>query len=314
MRRIYARICVVLPFITNFRILNSMKTVGIIANRKLLKNPAILKDLLAYLDEKGKKIVVDEHLKEIDNTCEFMHREKIFEIADMVITLGGDGTVLKAARTLEEGREVPILAVNLGTLGFLTEVSPRKIMKALDAIFEEKKFYLDHRSILRVTVYRQSEKIFTTLALNDAVINQGNFARLIALDTEIEKQGVTKIRADGLIISTPTGSTGHSLSANGPIVHPLVEALILTPICPVGLHYRPIVIPNDRQIKVIVDTERREYDQASDVGLTIDGQIVFPLKYGDEIKIRKSSQSFALIRLKKYNYYKVLRQKLGWGA
>lgn len=290
-----------------------MKVVGIISNRKISEHRGVFEKLWIYLQEKDKEVLMDEHLPELVGEKVSWQREDIIARSDLIITLGGDGTVLKTARLMPNGRDLPVLAVNLGNLGFLTEVAPQKIVPALEQIIEAKHYNLDKRTLLRVTVYREKEKIFTTLALNDAVINQGNFARLIRLATEIDRKKMVYIRADGLIIATPTGATGHSLSAGGPIVHPQIESLIMTPICPAGLGYRSIVIPNDREIKVTLETERREMDISSDVGLTVDGQIVFPLKYGDEIKVRKSNRSFQLIRLQRYNYYRVLRDKLGWG-
>lgn len=290
-----------------------LSSIGLITNRKISEHNELFAKIVSFLSAKKKSMLFDQNCASPLKEISLIHREEIFERADVVICLGGDGTVLKAARMIPEKKKVPVLSVNLGNLGFLTEVKPDNIEIALDQVFVKKKFFLDNRSLLRVTVYREGAQIFTSLALNDVVINQGNFARLITLKTEIDRQKITTIKADGLIVSTPTGSTGHSLSANGPIVNPAVEAFILTPICPAGLSHRPIVIPNNGQIKIVLETERRIDDQSSDVGLTLDGQLIFGLKSDDEISIRKSNRVFYLIRLQKYSYYQVLREKLRFG-
>lgn len=242
-----------------------------------------------------------------EKECE---KKSLMRWADLIITLGGDGTILKTAREIEK-RKVLILGVNVGTRGFLTELPPLKLFTSLKRIFQNQ-YMLDQRFLLRVTVYRKKKKIMTSLALNDAVISQGGFARLIRLRTTINQRKLHVFRADGLIISTPTGSTGHALSAGGPIVHPKVPAFVIVPICPATLANRPIVIPNDRQIKVVLETHRRE-EMLSKIGLTLDGQVAFPLEFEDIVKVRTSARKFHLMRLTGGNYYKMLRSKLSWG-
>ncbi|KKP37894.1 MAG: putative inorganic polyphosphate/ATP-NAD kinase [Candidatus Peregrinibacteria bacterium GW2011_GWA2_33_10] len=290
-----------------------MKIIGIIANKKLEENKVIFRELIKYLKKIKKNAIFDKNSYKAANCKKFYSKADILKKAHAVITLGGDGTVLKTARLTPKRRIVPIITLNLGTLGFLTEFDKKNLFSNLNRIFLEKSFIIDYRRLLRVTVYREGKKEFTTIALNEAVINQGNFARLITLRTEVERRKVSIIKADGLIIATPTGSTAHSLSANGPIIHPQIEGILITPICPTGFSYRPIVIPNDKQIRVILETERRNED-ASDIGLTVDGQIIFPLKHGDIIKIRKSHRTFPILRMKDYWYYKSLRNKLGWAG
>ena len=226
---------------------------------------------------------------------------------DLVIVLGGDGTILKTAGYTGRNRAL-VLGVNYGNLGFLTEIGPKEIEPALTKIFA-RNYLVDRRSILRVTHYRKKKKLNTFLALNDAVINQGLFARLIELNIHVDGGEVADFRADGLIIATPTGSTAHSLSAGGPIVYPSLDAVVLTPICPATLTMRPIVIPNNRDITIAVATQRRE---EQNLGLTIDGQHTIPLEYGDVVKVRKSSRSFNMVRFHGTNYYDMLRDKLGW--
>lgn len=240
-------------------------------------------------------------------------RGNILKEVDLAITLGGDGTILKLMREFPKRKDLFVLGVNLGNIGFNTEIQHLdKVFPALDEFFTGN-YHIDERLLLRVTHYRKGKKINTLLALNEAVINQGNFARLISLHTEIDKRKMLDFKADGVIVATPTGSTGHSLSAGGPIIHPRIEAFIFTPICPAELSVRPIVVPSNRQLTISIQTERRYED--NQIGLTVDGQIMIPLEYGDQIKIRRSSRRLRLIRRVKGggNYYRLLRDKLSWG-
>ncbi len=231
----------------------------------------------------------------------------------LIITLGGDGTILKTIRLLPKNKKNLLLAVNMGNLGVLTELPPEKIWAGLDKILAGR-YFLDNRFLLHVSVYRQGKKVLTSLALNEVVINQGCFARLITLKLEVNQRKVIQFLADGLIISTPTGSTGHSLSAGGPIVHPSVPGLLINPICPVQLSNRPIILPNNRQLKITLDRPNLRKQSTAQAGLTLDGQVVFSLQDGDEIKIKKSKRKLYLIRLKPSGYYRMLRNKLGWGG
>ena len=286
---------------------DKLESVGVITKRNIIASKEVVFKLDKYLKKKGKKVFYDNNSAALFKGKEGMKKKKILKQADMVICLGGDGTLLKTSRRMGK-KKVPILGVNMGTLGFLTETTPDKMYEALDRVFEGK-YVIDRRFILRVTIYRDGEKIYTNMALNDAVINQGLFARLIDLRLEVNQRKIIEFEADGIIVATPTGSTGHALSAGGPIVHPSVHSFVIVPVCPKSLSVRPIIIPNDRQLKLIVQTHRvKEH-----VGLTLDGQETFDLEYGDEIKIRKSSRWFDMIRITGEGYYKILRQKLHWG-
>jgi NAD+ kinase len=287
-----------------------VKTVGVIAKRNIEPHKKLLLKLERYFKKRKIKIVWDENTARALDKKQGFKKEKLLQRSDMAITLGGDGTLLKTARR-HPRNNVPILAVNLGTLGFLTETTEAKLFHVLKKIFDGY-CRLDRRSILRVTLYRKGKKHSTYLALNDAAINQGAFARLIQLKVDINQRLVNRFKADGLIVATPTGSTGHSLSAGGPIVHPHVEGFIFNPVNPVSLSMRPIILPENRQINIHIETERRG-GEAEDIGLTLDGQELVPLKYGDEIKIRKSKRNMYLIR-EGTRYYKVLRNKLNWGG
>ncbi|MBI5753958.1 NAD(+)/NADH kinase [Candidatus Peregrinibacteria bacterium] len=290
--------------------------VGIITKHHLLEKPEnlrLLKKLVSYLKSHNQEIFFDTNAAPFFKSQTARNgpikKSEILKNVDMAITLGGDGTILKTARSISQ-HKVLMFPVNLGNVGFLTETNPNKLFATLDLVFDDK-YVVDKRSLLRATLYRKGKKICTYLALNDAVINQGAFARLITIDLEVNGRRVVKFKADGVIISTPTGSTAHSLSAGGPIVHPGIEGLIITPICPSSLSMRSIVVPGTRQITITIETERRAED-ISTIGLTIDGQDPCMLKYGDEVKVRRSRRYLYIIRTKN-RYYKILRQKLNWG-
>ncbi len=284
------------------------KRIGIISKSTIGDNLSVLKKIVKIIGKHADEIIMDNHVAPLINGEEGLNKKQVFNNSDMVILLGGDGTILKSASCL--GKKItPVLGVNLGTLGFLSEITADEIEDALQKI-SKNKYQLDKRSILRVTKYHQENKVETFLAINDAVINQGLFARLIEMEIDINDKKVVVFKADGLIVATPTGSTAHSLSAGGPIIHHALDAIVITPICPSTLALRPLVAPNNRQVTVRITTKRRgDYN----LGLTLDGQITVPIEYGDEIKIRKSSRQFYMIRVKEQNYYKLLRDKLGWG-
>jgi len=285
----------------------SIQSVGIVSKRN--KPPkAFIKKLVKYLAANDKSIFLDTNLAMYYPDKVGLNKEKLLKKVDMVIVLGGDGTLLKTARRLSN-KKTYVLGVNMGNLGFLTETIPDKMYETLDKIFDDK-YQIDKRALLRVTVYRQNKKIETFLALNDAVINQGAFARLIKMDLEIDQRKVVNFQADGLIVATPTGSTAHSLSAGGPIVHPKIAGLTITPICPSSLSMRPIIVPDDRQMTATIETQRRE--NTALIGLTIDGQDMVRLEYGDKIRFRRSKRYLHLLRTQN-RYYRVLRGKLHWG-
>ncbi len=223
---------------------------------------------------------------------------------DLVVVLGGDGTLLSVARSLE--KEVPVLGVNLGNLGFLTEVRRGELYPALMRVLDGD-FEIEKRSLLDV-VHRSSNgggEVYRVL--NDAVINKSALARIVELRLEVNGRRVTSYRSDGLIISTPTGSTAYNLSADGPIVYPTLPVVVLTPICPHTLSQRPIVVPEDSTVQVTLVTE------AEEVYLTLDGQEGTSLKTGDTITVRRSAAVVRLARVVDRTFYDNLRDKLHWG-
>ena len=226
-------------------------------------------------------------------------------LADMLVVLGGDGTMLNAARLVEE-RGIPILGVNMGGLGFLTEVSVDQLYPTLLKVFAGE-YHLEERLMLRARIDRHGEHVAQATVLNDVVISKGTLARMIEIQISIEGQFVTRLRGDGLIISTPTGSTAYSLSAGGPIISPSVHALILTPICPHTLTHRPLVIPSNVELEVVLTGK----DEGAMT--TFDGQVGVAMVQGDSVSMNTSDHRTKLIRFPDHTYYDVLRRKLKWG-
>lgn len=221
---------------------------------------------------------------------------------DCVIALGGDGTFLRAAR-MAAFSGIPILGVNVGTLGFLTEIELNEMEESLEKLVNGQ-YHIEERMMLEAKILRNGKEVERFVGLNDVVLTKGPLARLQILDVFVGKEFVTTYKADGVIISSPTGSTAYSLSAGGPIIHPEVEVSIITPICPHTLQARPVVIPSHTQVKIIV--AGRQLDSM----LTIDGQSGFEIMEGDEIIVSKASCSTKLIRIKDYKFFKILQEKL----
>ncbi len=293
--------------------------IGIICKKSIPQEVDKLERVLKFLEKFDRHILLDKHAADALN---LKHEKKkqwkkvkgfskleICAEVDMIVTLGGDGTLLKTARCLSKP-ETTVFAINVGNLGFLTEATLKDFEKKLTA-FLKGKYVMDPRSLLHITLKRKNGTLFESLALNDAVINQGSFARLIKMSVKIDDLDAALFKADGLVIATPTGSTGHSLSAGGPIVHARVGGFVITPICPALLSMRPIIIPDERTIHVRIETERRE--EQIKIGLTIDGQNTIGLDYGDEVIIKKAPQHMDLIRAVDRNYYEILNRKLHWG-
>jgi NAD+ kinase len=224
---------------------------------------------------------------------------------DVSVALGGDGTILGVARILGDV-DVPILAVNLGGLGFLTEIPLPELFHSLDRVFSGDYKILE-RSMLNARLIRENREIAKQRVLNDVVINKAALARMIDLETTIDNQSVTTFKADGLIISTPTGSTAYNLAAGGPILYPRLRATVLTPICPHTLTNRPIVVPETSIIRVQLITRKE------DVTLTLDGQIGFEMLPKDTVEIRKAAKSLKMIQFPENNFFDVIRKKLHWG-
>ena len=227
---------------------------------------------------------------------------------DVIVVLGGDGTLLAMAKAIaESGHDVPILAVNFGSLGFLTEITRPEIFAALDTVIAGKAAH-DERMMLRAVATRQGQPPLSHMALNDVVFSRTALSRMIELEVFVGDQLVMAVKADGLIVATPTGSTAYNLAAGGPIVHPSMDALVLTPIAPHTLTNRPIVIPPEREVRV----RPRGSNAGDEVYVTVDGQTGFGLPEGDAISITRAERPLRLVRSATRSYFEVLRQKLKW--
>lgn len=225
---------------------------------------------------------------------------------DLVLVLGGDGTLLAMAKAIAEaGRDIPLLAVNFGSLGFLTEITRPEIYTSLEAVLNGRASH-DERMMLRAVATRAGVTS-THLALNDIVFTRTALSRMIDLAVWVGDQFVMSVKADGLIVASPTGSTAYNLAAGGPIVHPAMDALVLTPIAPHMLTNRPIVIPAEREVRV-----KSTGTNAGNVYVTFDGQTGFELGEGDEIAVSRASRPLRLVRASARSYFEVLRQKLKW--
>ncbi len=275
-----------------------MKKIGILA-KDIPAARAAARKLAAWLKARGKTAF-------IASTAE-SSREEIGMQAEMLIVLGGDGTLLSAARLLSDARrDVPIFGVNLGSLGFMAELSLDELYDNLGKALAGK-LATEDRMMLSVGVMRDGKRLAQYRVLNDAVINKGALARMMELRISVDDGHLTTVRADGLIVATPTGSTAYSLSAGGPIIHPRIHSFVVTPICPHTLANRPIALPDTVTVSV------RLTSPSEDVSLTLDGQTGRPLLPDDLVEIRKSRFKMKLIKHPAKSYYDILRTKLKWG-
>jgi NAD+ kinase len=281
--------------------------VGIAVKPKLVEARETLASLSTWLRErKIDSVWTTEAAMLVDGgDRRIADRADVPSQVDVLLVLGGDGTLLSTAKAIaESGKDVPILAVNFGSLGFLTEITRPEIFAALEAVLNGTATH-DLRMMLRATTTKSG---VSHMALNDVVFTRTALSRMIELSVSVGDQFVTAVKADGLIVATPTGSTAYNLAAGGPIVHPSMDALVLTPIAPHMLTNRPIVIPTEREVRV-----RSTSSNAGDeVYVTVDGQTGFGLQEGDEIAIAKSERPLRLIRSTTRSYFEVLRQKLKW--
>ena len=284
-----------------------INTVGIISRPRREDVARVVPPLVNWLKAHGAEVICDSETSDCIQplAAQTRKREEIPGCIDLLIVLGGDGTLLSAARLTAECR-VPILAVNLGGLGFLTTVPQDEIYSILEELFSGQ-HHVSERVMLDAEIIRAGGVIRRQIALNDAVLNKAALARIMDVELRVDGEYVTTYKADGLILSTPTGSTAYSLAAGGPIVYPSVEAFVVSPICPHTLTNRPIVIPDSATIEIDFKAE----DDA--VFLTLDGQIGIELMSGDHIRVQKAPNKLMLVRPAKKTYYQILRSKLKWG-
>jgi len=283
-----------------------IKKIGIISKPRKKDAGPILSKLVQWLKDRNIAPLMDQETAGLIDFDSSHKKPDIPALSDFIIVLGGDGTLISVARLIG-GRGTPILGVNLGSLGFLTEVTLDEVYPLLEKILLGE-MRIDERWTLEVSVQRGDRELTKYTVLNDVVINKGALARMILMETVIDGKYLNTYRADGLIISTPTGSTAYSLSAGGPIIHPKVGAIIISPICPHTITNRPIVVRDDVMVEVTLRSENE------DVLVTLDGQEGYPLQYLDKVVVKKSTNFIRLITSPDKDYYEVLRQKLRWGV
>jgi len=286
--------------------------VGIVAKRGLRAASDHLERLAAWLRERQIDVLFDTETASLagrDTVARSYSRDEIPQHVDLIVVMGGDGTLLSmATRIAEAGRDIPILGVNFGSLGFLTEIRIDELYPALQSVMDGTAT-IDQRAMLAASAYRSREPFDSRIVLNDVVFTKAALSRIIELSVSLSTGVVTRVKADGLIIASATGSTAYNLAAGGPIVHPRVDAIAITPIAPHTLTNRPIVIPGSETIEVRPNIS----EGADEVFVTYDGQAGYPLQKGDMVAVRKSERCLRLVKAPARSYFEVLREKLHWG-
>ncbi|MDX1697490.1 MAG: NAD(+) kinase [Thiohalobacterales bacterium] len=282
------------------------KRVGLIGKANGEHVAQTLQTLAGYLEQLGVEIRIDQGIAGMlaGSDHPVLDRETLAGECDLAIVVGGDGTLLNAARSLAESG-IAVLGVNLGRLGFLVDISPDEMTHQLDRIMAGN-FMEEDRRLLHAAVSRNGEVLSESTALNEVVVHKRDIARMIELDTWIDGHFLNTNRSDGLIISTPTGSTAYALSGGGPILHPKLAAITLVPICPHTLTNRPVVIDDSSVIEIIL------HEGALDATVSCDGQVSHPLQSGDHVTIRRHSHVLRLLHPPEHEYFTVLRKKLRW--
>ena len=286
--------------------------VGLVAKRGLDAAANILAELAGWLEARDVRAVFETETAKLVGLPPgrpTSTRDELPKACDLVVILGGDGTLIgMAGRIAQAGRDVPILGVNFGSLGFLTEITLPELHDALESTLAGTA-EIDSRMMLLARTARGDQPFSEYAVLNDIVITKGALSRIVEISVTVGEEVVTRVRADGLIIASPTGSTAYNLAAGGPIVHPALDAILLTPIAPHTLSNRPVVIPASSEIHV-----RPIMDSNSEVFVTFDGQSGFPLQSNDVVSVRRAPRSLKVIKAANRTYFEVLRSKLRWGG
>ena len=282
----------------------TLKTYGIIAKQNKPEALTIIKAITEWLSKRGVKALVEQEVAEKLGYAHHLEKEAIASQSELLIVVGGDGTLLSVVR-LPGIETLPVLGINLGGLGFLTETLKEEMFQALEKVVAGD-FETEQRMMLKTTIYREGKVVEQSAVLNDIVITKGALARIIDLETHIDGNYLTTFKADGLILSTPTGSTAYSLAAGGPIVCPSLDSIIVNPICPHTLTNRPLVLPKSAKVRVVLKSPQ-------DVHITLDGQIGRPLMTEDVVEAEKAENYFRLVKSPHKTYFELLRTKLRWG-
>jgi len=283
-----------------------IKCVGVVVKPNHAEAWQTAREISDWL-KRGRISTISEAREDADKSgaIDLVDAEKFKGAVDLIVVLGGDGTMISTAPLIDE-RAVPVLGINYGNLGYLTEFRMEEMFAALEAILKGE-YEIDSRVMLEVEHFRGGRRIESGRVLNDVVVNKAVLARMIEIEIRLNNLFVNSFRADGLIVSTPTGSTAYNLSAGGPIVYPSMNAVVLTPICPFTLTNRPIVVPDTDEINL------RLTHESEGVVLTLDGQFGYSMTAIDMVSIRKSETAFNLVQPPNRNYFDVLRDKLKWG-
>ncbi len=282
-------------------------SIGIITKPQAEAARKTLQSLFEFLSQKDCKVLLDESIPDAINNFNFekVSREQIGERCDLAIVVGGDGTILNAVRSLSRA-QVPLLGVNVGRLGFLADISPDELESSLEEILNGS-YREEQRFLLEMQVVRDNKIIFEGDAFNDVVVHIRDVARMIEFETRINDEFVNHQRADGIVISTPTGSTAYALSSGGPLLYATLDAITLVPISPHTLSSRPLVVDANSQIDVLICNTKEGIAQA-----TCDGHLSTDVHVGDHIKIKRKKNKITLLHPKQHNYFEILRAKLHW--
>jgi NAD+ kinase len=286
-----------------------VSAVGILARPDLGQAGPTLRDLIRWLRDRGVGVCLEERtaglVKDLTATCTVASGGEVVERADALVVLGGDGTLLAASHVVQ--KPIPVLGVNFGSLGFLTEITLGELYPTLEGVLAGT-YRFEERRMLHAVVRRVGKTESAGDVLNDVVISKAAFSRIIELDVAVDGAFVSSFRADGLIVSSPTGSTAYNLAAGGPILHPTLPAIVLTPICPHMLSNRPLVVGDAVSIEVRLRDARD-----GDVQITLDGQQGFPLAPEDTVTVTRSAHTIRLVKAPERDYFEILRTKLKWG-
>ena len=283
-----------------------MNNFCIITNIDKDKEYKTTKLIQEYLVSKGKRCLIAAECSTEDTNDDETDVSWIADDTDCVIVLGGDGTIIRAATDLYT-KEIPLLGINLGTLGFLAEIERQDIITALDSLLEED-IQIQKRMMLQGNITRDEQSMYKDYALNDIVIGRSGFSRIISISVYVNDVLVDTYHGDGVIIATPTGSTGYNLSAGGPVVSPSANVIMITPICPHTMSQRSVLVSSDDEITILVNKSKKT--QKEEAIATFDGRMGMELKAGDKIQIKKAEKVTNLIKINQKSFYEILRSKL----
>lgn len=282
----------------------------IITNRDKDEDLVITKKIVTYMEKNNKECVLLSGRPSINSDYFFTDTTDVSKDTECAIVLGGDGTIIQAAHDLS-GKNIPILGINLGTLGFLAEIEVNNICNALDCLFENK-YSVESRMMLDGRINSNNKEMYSGSALNDIVVTRSGFSRIICVSVYVNGEYVDRYRGDGVIISTPTGSTGYSLSSGGPVVKPVSKVIIITPICPHSLNARSIVVSSEDHITIKIDKSKKT--QEEEAIATFDGRQAILLHAEDVIDIFKSAEETKLVKINNTSFFGILRTKIGQGG